>query len=479
MICNRRCKIVATLGPASNDEASIEKLWRAGANLFRINMSHASPQAMRETLAMIRAVARRVGHPIGALADLQGPKLRVGAFAGGGADLVVGQSFMLDSNPTPGDAARVFLPHPEILAAVKPGDRLLIDDGKLRLRVEQVFAGDRAVAKIEVGGRISNRKGVSLPDTEIVSAALTPKDRVDLDAALEAGVDWIALSFVQRAEDVEEVKRIAAGRALVLAKIEKPQAIARLDEIFAVADALMVARGDLGVEMPLEKVPGLQKRITRGGRKSGKPVVVATQMLESMISAPAPTRAEVSDVAAAVFEGADAIMLSAESASGQYPFEAVAMMSRIAQAVEDEPVYRSVISAQRAAPEHTGADAVAVAAREMADTLDLKAIVAWTASGATALRIARERPGAPILALTPNIETARRLALAWGVQAVVTPDAASVDDMAARACEIAREKGLATDGERILVIAGVPFGAPGGTNMLRLAFVGDEARAGA
>jgi pyruvate kinase len=469
----RRCKILATLGPASNDEASIEKLWRAGADVFRINMSHANPEAMRETVALIRAVEARVGRPIGILCDLQGPKLRVGTFAGGGADLLVGQDFVLDSDSTPGDATRVCLPHPEILSALAPGHKLLIDDGKLRLHVVEA-TGDRAVAKVDVGGRISNRKGVSLPDTEIAVAAMTEKDRIDVEAALETGVDWIALSFVQRAADVQEVKRIAGGRALVLAKIEKPQAIARLDEIMAAADALMVARGDLGVEMPLEKVPGLQKRITREGRRAGRPVVVATQMLESMIASPAPTRAEVSDVATAVFEGGDAIMLSAESASGNYPFEAVTMMNRIAEEVEQDPVYRAIIAAQRSAPEKTGADAVAVAARDMAETLDLKAIVAWTASGATAFRIARERPRAPILALTPIRDTARRLTAVWGVESAVTKDANDVDDMANRACKFAVRQGLAGPGDRILIIAGVPFGTPGATNMLRLAFIGED-----
>ncbi|WP_294538490.1 pyruvate kinase [uncultured Rhodoblastus sp.] len=469
----RRCKIIATLGPASNNEAAIEGLWRAGADLFRINMSHADPADMRERVAMIRAVEARVGRAIGVLVDLQGPKLRVGAFATGGADLVEGQRFTFDSDPSPGDATRVCLPHPEILSSLLSGHALLIDDGRLRLHVVET-APQKAVAVVDIGGRISNRKGVSLPDTEIPVAAMTPKDRVDLDAALETGVDWIALSFVQRGEDVAEVKRIAAGRALVMAKIEKPQAILRLDEIIVASDGLMVARGDLGVEVPLEKVPGLQKRITREARRLGRPVVVATQMLESMITTPAPTRAEVSDVATAVFEGADAIMLSAESASGRYPVEAVSMMNRIGEEVEQEAVYRSIIAAQRAAPERTGADAVATAAREMAETLDLKAIVAWTSSGATALRVARERPRAPILALTPNRDTARRLTLAWGVLTVVTKDAHDVDDMANRACKFAMRQRLALQGERILIIAGVPFGTPGATNMLRLAFVSED-----
>jgi pyruvate kinase len=470
---SRRCKIVATLGPASNDEAMVEKLWRAGADLFRINMSHTDPAGMRERVAMIRAVEEKVGRPIGILVDLQGPKLRVGAFEHGGADLVKGQSFVLDSDEAHGDANRVRLPHPEILESLQPGHRMLIDDGRLRLDVVEATP-HRAVTTVEIGGRISNRKGVSLPDTEIPDAAMTEKDRVDLVAAIETGVDWIALSFVQRAEDVKAVKQIAGGRALVLAKIEKPQAIAHLDEIMLAADGLMVARGDLGVEVPLEKVPGLQKRITREARRLGRPVIVATQMLESMITSPAPTRAEVSDVATAVFEGADAVMLSAESASGHYPVEAVAMMNRIAENVEQETVYRSIINAQRSAPERTGADALAMAARDMAETLDTKAIVAWTASGATALRVARERPRAPILALTPCRDTARRLTLVWGAEAAVTRDAHDVDDMANRACKFAVRQHFANPGDRIVIIAGVPFGTPGATNMVRIAIIAED-----
>ena len=467
---NRRVKILATLGPANPDQASIEKLFRAGADVFRINMSHSSHEVMRERIAQIRAVEKKVGRPIGILADLQGPKLRLGEFKDGAENLARGARFILDADKTPGDATRVHLPHPEILSALEPGHAILIDDGKVRLKVIEATK-TKAVTEVIVAGRVSNRKGVSLPDTIIPVSAMTPKDRSDLEAALAAGIDWVALSFVQRPEDVAEVKKTCAGRALVMAKIEKPQAIVRLDEIMEISDALMVARGDLGVEMPLEKVPGLQKRITRMARRLGKPVVVATQMLESMIASPVPTRAEVSDVATAVFEGADAVMLSAESAAGQYPIEAVSTMNRIAEEVERDQVYRAVINAQRAAPEATGADAIAVAARDVAETLDLKAIVAWTSSGSTGLRIARERPQPPILALTPKTETARRLALVWGVHAVITEDARDVDDMADRACKIANSEGFARAGQRAIIVAGVPFGTPGATNMVRIAFV--------
>jgi pyruvate kinase len=459
----RRCKIIATLGPASANPATLAALFHAGADLFRINMSHASHDYMREQVKIIRALEEECGRPIGILLDLQGPKLRIGTFQDRAVKLAKGATFTFDSDSKPGDETRVWLPHPEILAALRPGHTILVDDGKVRLHVETADA-KRATAIVDVGGVVSNRKGVSLPDTEIPVSSITDKDRADLEAGLQMGVDWIAVSFVQRPEDVIDV----------MSKLEKPQAISRLDEIVQISDALMVARGDLGVEMPLEKVPGLQKRINRTARRLGKPVVVATQMLESMITAPVPTRAEVSDVATAVFEGADAVMLSAESAAGQYPVEAVATMDKIAEEVERDGYYRSIINAQRSPLEAKNPDAtaVAVAARNFAETLDLKAIVAWTSSGSTAYRIARERPEAPILALTPNRETARRLALAWGVHAVVTKDAHDVDDMSKRACKFAAREGFAADGERVIIVAGVPFGLPGTTNMVRIAVVG-------
>ncbi len=467
---SRRVKIIATLGPASADRETVLSLFEAGADVFRINMSHASHDAMRERVAMIRSLEEETGRPIGVLVDLQGPKLRLGMFAEGAAELHKGDAFTLDADSTLGDASRVQLPHPEILSSLAPGHRVLVDDGKVLLRVVEAEPS-RAVAIVEVAGRVSNRKGVSLPDTTIPTSAMTEKDRADLKAALEEDIDWIALSFVQRPEDVVEVQAIANGRALVMAKIEKPQAVARLDEIMAVADAFMVARGDLGVEMPLERVPGIQKTLTRYARRLGKPVVVATQMLESMITSPVPTRAEVSDVATAVFEGADAVMLSAESASGQYPREAVATMNKIAEAVELEGIYPTIIEAQRATPEPTGADAIAEATRDVAETLGLKVICAWTNSGSTGLRIARERPRSSILALTPHQEVARRLAVVWGVHAIVTDDARDERDMAERACRHAYIEGFAGEGERIIVVAGVPFGTVGGTNNLRIATV--------
>ncbi len=466
----RRVKIVATLGPASNDEATIEKLARAGADVFRINMSHASHDLLRQTVMRIRGVEERLRHPIGILVDLQGPKLRVGKFGEGAVHLAAGARFVLDGSDEPGTSERVKLPHPEIIESVSVGDRLLLDDGKLQLRATRVGGGS-VETEVIYGGKLSDKKGVSLPDTLLPVGALTEKDHADLLKGLEAGADWIALSFVQRPEDIIDVRKIVQGRAGVMAKIEKPQAVERLEEIIKLCDAFMIARGDLGVEMPLEQVPGLQKRMIRIARRYGKPVVVATQMLESMISSPVPTRAEVSDVSIAVFEGADAVMLSAESASGQYPVESVTMMNKVAMAVESDVNYRGIIRAQAAEPEATAADAISAATRQVAETLDLAAIVTYTSSGSTAIRAARERPAKPVLALSPNLRTARRLAVVWGVQCVETPDAVNLEDMVDRACVIAYQEGLARPGDRIAITAGIPLGTPGATNMLRIAFV--------
>jgi len=473
----RKVKILATLGPASSEEAVIEKLFEAGADVFRINMSHADHDLMRELVRRIRNVERKLGRPIGILADLQGPKLRVGKFVNSKVDLVQGQTFTLDDNDAPGDETRVFLPHPEILQAVQPGDRLLIDDGRLAL-VAEACDGKSIRTKVVSGTHISDRKGVSLPDTTLPLGALTEKDRRDLDAVLLEDIDWVALSFIQRPEDLAEVRKIARGRVALMSKIEKPQAVARLDEIIEMSDALMVARGDLGVEMPLESVPGIQKQIVRACRKAGKPVVVATQMLESMITAPVPTRAEVSDVATAVFDGADAVMLSAESAAGDYPVEAVATMARIAEKIERDPNYPSIVNNQRSEPDATGADAVSLAARQIATTLNLSAIVCYTASGTTGLRASRERPLTPIIALSPVVETARRLSIVWGLHCVVTEDARDLDDVVNRACSIAFREEFAKPGDRVIITVGVPLRTPGNTNMLRIAYIGMDGLTG-
>ncbi len=474
----RKVKILATLGPASSDEETIQKLHEAGADAFRINMSHSSHDMMRELVERIRNVEMRCGRPIGILADLQGPKLRVGKFKDTAVELMPGQTFTLDKDEAPGDARRVFLPHPEIFAAVEPGHRLLIDDGRLQLKAD-VCDGDTIQCTVISGTKISDRKGVSLPDSTLALGALTPKDHKDLEAVLATkSVDWVALSFIQRPDDLAEVRKVARGQVGLMAKIEKPQAIERIEEIIELTDALMVARGDLGVELPLEAVPGLQKRLTRACRKAGKPVVVATQMLESMISAPVPTRAEVSDVATAVFEGADAVMLSAESAAGDYPVEAVSTMAAIARKVERDENYTGIIHAQRSEPEATGADAISLAARQIAETLELCAIVCFTSSGTTGLRASRERAQIPIIALSPIVETARRLSLVWGLHCVVSEDAKDVDDVVDIACRVTFLEGFGKPGDRVIISAGVPFGTPGATNMLRIAYIGSDGMTG-
>ena len=466
----RNVKIVATLGPASSSPDRIRALVEAGADVFRLNFSHGSHDDHLARIQAVRALEAALGRPIGLLADLQGPKLRIGAFKGGAVDLLAGQKFRLDLNATEGDVSGVQLPHPEVLGSLRPGTELLLDDGKLRLKVTGIGPG-WAETQVMVGGRLSDRKGVNLPDTVVPLSALTPKDRADLAFALEHGVDWVALSFVQRPDDLREAAGLIQGRAALLAKIEKPSAIETLDEIVALSDALMVARGDLGVEMPLQAVPGLQKRIVRAARRAGKPVVVATQMLESMIKAPVPTRAEVSDVATAVYDGADAIMLSAESASGDYPVESVRTMNAIAEQVERDPLYRGIMDAEHNSPESTASDAITAAARQVAETIEAAAIVTYTMSGSTALRAARERPRAPILCLTPLVATARRLTIAWGVNTVVSPDAINFADMVSKATSFARSSELARPGDQVVVTAGVPFGTPGNTNVLRIARV--------
>ena len=467
----RKTKILATLGPVSTSPEKIRALFDAGVDVFRINMSHTSHEALAQLHGSLRALEKSVGRPVGILVDLQGPKIRLGVLSGGPRMLAEGENVRLVQRATTDNATDIPVPHPEIFQAIQEQHCLLIDDGKVKLRLLK-RGDDWAEARVEIGGQIKDRKGVNMPDTLLPVSAMTPKDRGDLDAALALGVDWIALSFVQRPEDVAELKKIVAGRAGVLSKIEKPKALDSLDGILELSDALMVARGDLGVEMPLEAVPGLQKMITRAARRAGKPVVVATQMLESMISAPVPTRAEVSDVATAVFEGADAVMLSAESASGAYPIEAVQMMDRIAAQVEGGPIYQSIIEAQRGAPESTTPDAIMAAVHEVTQTIHAKAIVCWTKTGSTAIRAARERSEAPIVALTPSLEISRRLCLVWGMHCVFTEDAHDLDDMVERAMQFARAEGFAKAGDHIVVTGGVPIGTQGGTNMLRVALVG-------
>jgi pyruvate kinase len=469
---HRNAKIIATLGPASSDAAAIEKLFEAGADLFRLNFSHGEHKDQKARYDLIRAVETKFDRPIGVIADLQGPKLRVGTFAEGEVELETGARFRLDMADTPGDAARAPLPHPEIFASLAVGQDILINDGRVRLRVEEVGA-DYAETSVVTGGPIGDRKGVNLPSAILPIPAMTEKDRRDLAFALDMGADWIALSFVQRPEDVAEAKKMIGGRAGLMAKLEKPAAVDRLGEIVDLSDAIMVARGDLGVEVPPEEVPSLQKRMVRVCRQVGKPVVVATQMLDSMVNAPTPTRAEASDVAGAVYEGADAVMLSAETAVGDFAVEAVAMMSRIIARVERDPNYRAIVDAVRTSSDATAADAITAAARQVASTIHAAAIVTYTSTGSTTLRASRERPEVPILCLTPEIGTARRLALAWGVHCLRTKDVKNSAQMIDRATKAALSEDFAVLGDRLVITAGMPFGTPGATNLLRIAWVED------
>ena len=471
---HRQTKIVATLGPASSTKDMIRALCNAGADVFRLNFSHGTADDHRERMRLIREVELELGRPIAVLGDLQGPKLRVGTFANGPIKLEAGQSFRLDLDKTAGDTKRVGMPHPEIFAALAPNTELLLDDGKVKLRVVKCGA-DFADTIVVTGHALSDRKGVNVPDVVLPLSPLTAKDRADLEVAMEIGVDWVALSFVQRAEDIMEAQKLVNKRAAVLAKIEKPAAVRNLLSIIELADGVMVARGDLGVEMPPENVPRTQKLIVREARRIGKPVIVATQMLESMITNATPTRAEASDVATAVYDGADAIMLSAESASGQYPVEAVMMMDRIARHTQEDPAYHTGIAAQHPDLQHTSADAITAAARQIAETVDAVAIATYTTSGSTTLRAARERPEVPIMCLTSKLETARRLMLSFGVHAVHTSDVTTFSEMVKKAAQIALRDGLGHVGQTIVITAGVPFGTPGNTNVVRLATIDDNA----
>jgi pyruvate kinase len=470
----RKVRILATLGPASSSEEMIRKLFLAGADAFRLNMSHGVHEGHAANVEIIRALEKDYGRPTTILADLQGPKLRIGTFARGPVELKTGALFTLDRDPTPGDAERVALLHPEIFASAQPGTRLLLDDGKLVLRVRAV-TDNEIETLVEVGGSLSERKGVNVPDVVLPMAALTDKDRRDLAFAIDAGADWIALSFVQRPQDLAEARRLMGGYGQLLAKIEKPAALACLDEILEMSDAVMVARGDLGVELPPYAVPPLQKQIVESARRLGKPVVVATQMLESMIKSQTPTRAEVSDVATAVYDGADAVMLSAETAAGDWPEQAVAMMDAIANSVEHDPGYLDRLHFTKTVPDPTTADALAESSERITNTVSAKAIVCFTSSGSTVRRIARERPSAPILALTPRVSTARRMGLMWGVHAVRTKDIGSFEEMIGKAKRMALRHGIAAGGDKIIILAGVPFGTPGSTNVLHVATIrGDE-----
>lgn len=467
MNADKKVKILATLGPAIRDAAHIRQLVEAGVNLFRLNFSHGEHADHAQRYQWVREVERELNQPIGILMDLQGPKLRVGRFAEGKVQLVNGQSLRLDLDTTPGDASRVNLPHPEIIEALQPGMSLLLDDGRLRLKVTAKHT-DAVDTCVIAGGELSDRKGVNVPEAVLQLSPLTEKDRRDLTFGLQLGVDWVALSFVQRPEDIVEARELIGGKAFLMAKIEKPSAVTHLEEIARLCDAIMVARGDLGVEVPAENVPRIQKDIVRTCRQLGRPVVVATQMLESMRFSPAPTRAEVTDVANAVAEGADAVMLSAETASGDYPLETVQMMSKIIRQVENGPDYQTQLDVGRPQAEATASDAISCAIRRISSILPVAALVNYSESGASSLRASRERPKAPILSLTPSLTTARRLTVAWGIYSVVNERLRRVEEVTSTALEIAQAQGMAKRGETVVITAGEPFGQPGSTNSLRI-----------
>ena len=465
---HRQLKIVATLGPVSSDYETVRALHEAGADVFRLNMSHGDQDEQAERYRAIRSVEEDLGSPIGVLADLQGPKLRVGVFADAEQTLEPGAAFRVDLDEAQGDAARVCLPHPEIFEALRPGMVLLVDDGRIRLRVAGIGDGF-ADTEVVVGGVISDHKGVNVPDIALPLAALSEKDRDDLEFACELGVDWLALSFVQRPEDIVEARSLAAGRAAVMAKIEKPSAVERFDEILEEADGIMIARGDLGVELPVQMLPPIQKRLARRCRAAAKPVIVATQMLESMIESPTPTRAEVSDVAAAIYDGADAVMLSAESAIGAYAVDAVTTMDNVAREVESDPTYIRIAESTRDVERASAADGIVAAAREIAEATDIKAICCFSQAGNTALLTSRERPQVPIIAMTNLLGTARRLCLTWGVQCVMAEDLNRFKQAVLTAVRAALKYGYAGEDDQIVVTAGVPFNVPGTTNILRVA----------
>ncbi len=470
----RKVKILATVGPASSDPDMLRRLFTAVSDAFSVNLSHGEHATHAETIRAIRALEKEFNRPIAVLCDLQGPKLRVGSFAEGQAVIAHGHEFTLDRDPAPGDASRVCLPHKELFEVLGVGQRLLINDGKIRLRVTEATA-DKLVCTAEVGGVISDRKGVNVPDAEVPIPALTEKDRRDLAFAIENGADWIGLSFVQRPEDIAEARRLMGGYGALCAKIEKPQAVRRLAEIIELADAVMVARGDLGVELNPEQVPPLQKKIVNMTRLTGKPVIVATQMLESMVESPAPTRAEVSDVANAVYDGADAVMLSAETAAGQWPEEAVLMMDSIARQVEGDEAYGQRVHLLDTQPDPTIADALAHACLTIADTVAISAITVFTSTGSSARRVTRERPAVPVMVLTPSVTVARKVALLWGAHSVATRDIGSFEEMIAKAKRMALRHGFGDAGSKLVVMAGVPFGIAGATNLLHVVtLAGDE-----
>lgn len=471
MKSHRKAKIVATVGPASASPEMLSRLLDAGVSTFRLNFSHGTHAEHKAVIQTIRGLEEVLKRPIGIIQDLQGPKIRLGRLRSGGRAIETGSTVRLIFGEQSDQGEDVLIPHLEVLHALRPGDRILINDGRVCLQVLGL-ADDHAMAIVRIGGWISDRKGINLPDTQLELSPLTAKDRADLQLGLSLGVDWIALSFVQKPGDLLEARALINDRAGLIAKIEKPSALRNIDDIIALADGIMVARGDLGVEIPAEDVPMQQKELVRACRRAAIPVIVATQMLESMTGQPTPTRAEASDVATAICEGADAVMLSAESASGAYPREAVDMMDRIIRRTESHPLYQALMGASDAEVDHTASHAIAESAAELAASIGSPVITAFTSSGTTVARIARRRAPTPILAITPNLATLRRLTLYWGVQGVLSEDIATYEDMVQRASELALAEGCVASGDTMVVVAGIPFAQRGTTNNLRVVHVG-------
>ena len=467
----RSAKILATVGPASSAPDTLRLLHDVGVDAFRLNFSHGSHEDHARSVKAIRAIEKASGNPITIVADMQGPKLRCGEFEGGKIELRYGETIEIIKSDKPGKDGVISMPHQELMDAMEEGHVLKFDDGKLMVTILS-NDGKRMKARVDVPGVLKNKKGINVIGAVLPMSAMTKKDKVDMDFALSQEVDYIALSFVQTAQDVIDARKIIGHKAGIIVKIEKPSAVEFLDDILRMADAAMVARGDLGVELPLEQVPVVQRQIIRKARAMGKPVIVATHMLESMIDAPTPTRAEASDVATAIYQGADAVMLSAETAVGRHPATAVAIMDRIIAAAEADPEFWKYFKQVDLPHEATPEDAISQSVRGIAETLNCKAVLGYTQTGSTVQRISRERPPCKIIGLTPRHSTASRLALSWGVIPVVTRDPKGFEDMLTNIQGLAKSDRVNLKvGDKVMVSAGIPFGRPGTTNMLQIATI--------
>ena len=462
----RKTKILATIGPSSEKITKIEKLISSGVDAFRINCSHTTESQFESYIKNIRKVEKKLKKPIGILIDLQGPKLRIGEIENN-IPLKRGQKLLFINSKKSSKSNEVPLPEEKVFKSIKVNHPIFIDDGKIKLKVLKVYK-NIIETKVLLEGVLKSKKGINLPETVLKNSALTSKDKKNVKKGIELGVDWIALSFIQSPEDIKDLRKICKKNVSIMAKIEKPTALNHINKITELADGLMIARGDLGVELPIQDVPSWQKRIIREARMQGKPVVVSTQMLESMITSKTPTRAEVSDVATAVFEGSDAVMLSAESAIGDNPELAVKMMDKIAHSVEKNPNYSSILSAQLEETPDSTPDAIATAARSLASELNSPIIVCYTESGSTGIKVSRVRPKQMILTVTPIIKTARKLTLVWGVKCIVQKDANNLEQMIRMTKAYSKKEKIIKIGEKMVITAGLPLKKLGTTNLIRV-----------